>query len=345
MPYLPLLQSMSRRNNFRDCFIPSVLLCPLLLVQAGSAAAQFKPVTPSTTPPSGNQTRNPPPPIASGQPPTTFSVGVNLVHILATVRNQDGAVITNLNRADFQLTDDGVTQNIAVFERNTSLPLSVAVLIDTSASTRVDIHYEEESVLKFIPALLNAGNSSDAFALYSFNWRTNLEADFSRSQRRAEHALRSLKGEGGTSLYDAIYLASDNLAGREGRHVIVVVTDGNDTTSYKRFGDALKAAQRAEIVLYPIVAVPIENDAGREVGGEHALAALAAATGGRIFYPAGFAQLNEAFIDIIKELRTQYLLGFYPTGVTQTPGAFHPVTVTVKKQDLKVMSRSGYYEP
>lgn len=335
---------MSRPNYFGPCSLAAILLL-LLLSGQPDRAAQFKRAPSAAAHSSGSNQQQPAQPKPDVQSPTTFSVGVSLVHILASVRNEDGAVITNLNKSDFQLADDGVPQNIAVFERNTSLPLSVAVLIDTSASTRVDIHYEEESVLKFIPALLNAGNSSDAFALYSFNWRTNLEADFSRSQRRAEHALHSLKGEGGTSLYDAIYLASDNLTGREGRHVMVVVTDGNDTTSYKRFDDALKAAQRADIVLYPIVAVPIANDAGREVGGEHALATLAAATGGRIFYPANFAQLDEAFVDIIKDLRTQYLLGFYPTGVLQTPGAFHPVTVTVKRQDLKVTARSGYYEP
>ncbi len=335
---------MSSRSSFRAYAI--ACLFPFLLALLPPAIqAQFKPVNPTGTPPSDANRQNSSPPQPGVQPPTTFSVGVNLVHILATVRSQDGAVITNLNKPDFQLTDDGVAQNIAVFERNTSLPLSVAVLIDTSASTRIDIHYEEDSILKFIPALLNAGNSSDAFALYSFNWRTNLEADFSRSKRRAEHALHSLRGEGGTSLYDAIYLASDNLEGREGRHVMVVVTDGNDTTSYKRFGDALKAAQRADIVLYPIVAVPIENDAGREVGGEHALATLATATGGRIFYPLGFAQLDQAFIEIIKELRTQYLLGFYPKGVPQAPGVYHPIAVTAKDQNLRVISRSGYYEP
>ena len=329
---------MLRRNSSHAYFFPFALLFLLLLGET-EMAAQFKQVHPPAAPPPSSS------PKPDAQAPTTFSVGVNLVHVLATVRNEDGAVVTNLNKADFQLADNGVAQSVAVFERNTSLPLSVAVLIDTSASTRIDIQYEEASVLKFIPALLNAGNSSDAFALYSFNWRTNMEADFSRSQRRAERALHSLRGEGGTSLYDAIYLVSDNLAAREGRHVMVVVTDGNDTTSYKRFGDALKAAQRADVVLYPIVAVPIENDAGREVGGEHALATLAAATGGRIFYPAGFAQLDEAFIDIIKDLRTQYLLGFYPTGVTQNPGVFHPITVTVKEPKLKVISRSGYYGP
>lgn len=336
---------MLRHNGFQTGSI-SVALLALLLLGPPKISAQFKKVDPTPAPSTRTKKTQPAAePELMSQPPTTFSVGVNLVHILATVRDENGAVITNLNRSDFRLSVDAVPQKISVFERNTSLPLSVAVLIDTSASTRIDIHYEEESVLKFIPALLNAGNSSDAFALYSFNWRTTLEADFSRNRQRAQRALHGLKGEGGTSLYDALYLASDNLADREGRHVIVVVTDGNDTTSYKHFGDALRAVQRADIVVYPIVAVPIENDAGREVGGEHALATLATASGGHIFFPAGFSELDQAFADIIKDLRTQYLLGFYPASIGQTPGAYHPISVTVNQTNLKVISRSGYYEP
>jgi Ca-activated chloride channel family protein len=135
------------------------------------------------------------------------------------------------------------------------------------------------------------------------------------------------------------------LNGREGRHVMVVVTDGGDTTSYKRFDDALQAAQQADTVLYPIVVVPIANDAGRNVGGEHALATLASSTGGRIFYPEGFDHLDEAFGEILRELRTQYLLGFYPQGAPEQPKRYHPVGVKVRATGIRLSSRSGYYEP
>lgn len=280
---------------------------------------------------------------APGQP--TFSIKVNLVRLLVSVRDKAGALCTNLNKQDFLVTDSGVAQSLAVFERNTSLPLSVAILIDTSGSTERDLHYEQESVLRFIPTLLGAGNPSDTFALFSFNWRTNLEADYSRSLRRAEHALHALHGEGGTSLYDSVYLASDTLADRDGRHVMVVVTDGGDTTSYKTYQDALAAAQRADAVIYPIVVIPIAGDAGRNTGGEHALATLAASTGGRIFYPEGFNKLDEAFADILRELRTQYMLGYYPKGVLQEQQRFHPVKVQVHDVSMRVSARSGYYEP
>jgi Ca-activated chloride channel family protein len=280
----------------------------------------------------------------SGEGPT-FAIKVNLVRLLVSVRDATGAILTNLNKQDFRVADSGVPQEIAVFERNTSLPLSVAILIDTSGSTRIDLHYEVESVARFLPTLLGAGNPDDAFALFSFNWRTSLELDFTRNAKRAEHALHALHGEGGTSLYDTIYLAGDTLSDREGRHVIIVVTDGGDTTSYKHYEDALAAAQRADAVLYPIVVVPIPNEAGRNTGGEHALETLAASTGGRIFYPESFSQLDAAFADIIRELRTQYLLGFYPKSVREEPKRFHPVAVSTRDSSLKISSRRGYYEP
>jgi Ca-activated chloride channel family protein len=313
-----------------------------LLWLSAAARAQWKPVAPE--PQQKPQQTSPAQQRTPAEPPA-FSVKVNLVRLLVSVRNQSGALLTNLNKQDFHLLDSGVPQEIAVFERTTSLPLSVAILIDTSGSTQIDLHYEVDSVLKFIPTLLGAGNPDDTFALLSFNWRTNLEVDFSRNARRAERALHSLRGEGGTSLYDAIYLASDMLSGREGRHVMVVVTDGGDTTSYKRYEDALAAAQRADVVLYPIVVIPIEGDAGRNTGGEHALATLAAATGGRIFNPGGFDQLDQAFSDILQELRTQYLLGFYPHGVREQSRLFHPVKVELHDPLLRVTARSGYYEP
>jgi Ca-activated chloride channel family protein len=97
--------------------------------------------------------------------------------------------------------------------------------------------------------------------------------------------------------------------------------------------------------MYPIVVVPISGDVGRNTGGEHALATLAASTGGRIFYPEGFERLNAAFENIIRELRTQYLIGFYPRGMQQVPRRFHPVKVDLRDPSLRVTARTGYYEP
>jgi Ca-activated chloride channel family protein len=308
------------------------LAAALTLFSSPVASAQFKPATPPAHEGARDQT-------------PTFSVKVDLVRLLVSVRDQNGKLVTDLNKSDFQISDSGTPQQLSVFERNTSLPLSVAVMIDTSGSTLIDLRYEVQSVQRFIASLLKSGNPEDAFELFSFNWRTNLELDFSRSKSHAERALRALHGEGGTSLYDAIYLAGDTLSNREGRHVMIIVTDGGDTTSRKKYEDALVAAQQADAVLYPIVVLPVRTDAGRNTGGEHALATLAASTGGRIFNPQRLEELDTAFTDILLELRTQYLLGFYPKDVRQQPGLFHPVRVQLQNPELKINARNGYYEP
>jgi Ca-activated chloride channel homolog len=315
------------------------------LTLALNAWGQFKPANPPPTAGPAQQQQSPASDRPSPGTPPLFSVKVNLVRLLVSVRNAAGALLTSLDRQDFRILDSNIQQEIAVFERNTSLPLSVAVLIDTSGSTQIDLRYEKDSVLRFINALIGGGNPDDTFALFSFNWRTNMEADYSRNPKKAERALRGLHNDGGTSLYDAVYLASDTLADREGRHVMVIVTDGGDTASFKHYEDALAAAQRADTVLYPVVVIPIEADAGRNMGGEHALTTLATSTGGRIFYPEGPERLDAAFTDILRELRTQYLLGFYPKDVRAQPRLFHRVKVEVRDSSLKVNSRSGYYEP
>jgi Ca-activated chloride channel family protein len=188
------------------------------------------------------------------------------------------------------------------------------------------------------------GNPRDAVSLYTFNYEVTLVDSFTRRVNRIEDHLKFLKPEGGTSLYDAMFLAAPRLREREGRHIFVAVTDGGDTTSSKKYQDALDAAQKADAVVYPIVVVPITNPAGRNTGGEHALETLASSTGGRTFYPSVGPELDRVFFDILRDLRTQYLLGYYPHGVTTGDGKFHTVRLDVpRRKDLRISTRAGYY--
>jgi Ca-activated chloride channel homolog len=273
----------------------------------------------------------------------TFRVDVKLVRILATVKNRSGQLIGSLQKQDFQIFDNGVPQEIAVFEHHTEQPLSIAVMIDTSASTAIDLRYETESVNRFFRALFREGNPLDAAALFSFNWQTEELCSFTHHLDRLERAVRGLRGEGGTSMYDAIELVADELEPREGRHVMVVVTDGGDTTSAHNFHQALEAAQRADAVLYPILVVPIPNNPGRNTGGENALTTLAAGTGGRVFQPTLGEALDSAFTEVLRDLRTQYLIGYYPRQVPLTKEPFHRLEVRLRSPDLRVSARSGYY--
>jgi len=277
-------------------------------------------------------------------PEPVIRVDVRLVRLLVTVKDEAGRLVGGLEQDRFAVLDSGEPQKIAVFERQTAQPLSVSLLIDTSGSTAKDLKYEVDSASRFLRALTREGNPGDALALYSFNHDVTLQSGFTRRPERIQKALESLKAEAGTSLYDAIILAAEGFENRDGRHVMVVITDGGDTTSYRSFHDALEAAHRADAVIYPIVVVPITNDAGRNVGGEHALITLGRSTGGRTFFPSVGPALDAAFTEILRDLRTQYLIGYYPHRLPGSKKTYRRVQVSVSGDNLRAFSRDGYYE-
>lgn len=143
-------------------------------------------------------------------------------------------------------------------------------------------------------------------------------------------------------MYDAILLAADDIAERAGRHVLVVVSDGGDTVSTTSYHQALEAAHKADVVVYPVLTMPILNDAGRNIGGENALTQIAQTTGGKLFAP-GLNGLDDAFAEILRDLRTQYMIGFYPRGVPVPKDRFHRIEIKTTRPDLRVITRTGYY--
>jgi Ca-activated chloride channel family protein len=277
------------------------------------------------------------------QQPAVFRENVNLVHAVATVRNQAGNLVGALQKEDFEIYDNGVRQELAVFERQTEQPVSIILMIDTSGSTGKDLKYETDSASRFLRALLSEGSGRDAVALYGVNADVTQLRDFTHDYASLEQRFRYLYPEGATALFDAILLGSRSLEKREGRKVIIVVTDGDDTYSKTTSHQALEAAQLADAAIYPVVVVPITNDAGRNIGGEHVLTFMAEGTGGRTFMPTLGPQLDKAFSEIVTELRTQYMLGFYPHGVPATRDRFHKLEVRVKRPELRVSARNGYY--
>ena len=274
---------------------------------------------------------------------TTFRVDVKLVRMLATVKNAQGQLVGGLNKDEFTITDNDVPQEVALFERNTSQPLSIAMLVDTSRSTEREKRYELGAVRKFMKALVREGNPGDTLGLYSFNYQVTMEANFTRNMDRLDAALGRLKSEGATALYDAIYLAGDDLEHREGRRVVVVVSDGGDTISKVRFEKALEALHRANAVIYAVLLVPVAGDAGRNMRGENALTTLTNWTGGKIFFPTHGEALDEAFQQILRDLRTQYLIGYYPRNIAATKERFHKVKLGVTRPAHTVSARNGYF--
>ena len=280
---------------------------------------------------------------AFAQSPTVFKSNVSLVRAVATVKNQAGQLVGTLEKGDFEVWDNGARQEISVFEHHTGQTLSVALQIDCSGSTAKDLKYEADASSRFARALLEEGNLEDALSLYSFNWQVRQETRFSRDLKLLEARLKLLRGEAGTALYDALVFGARDLEPREGRKAIVVVTDGGNTVSKYTIDDALRAAQLADTVIYSVVVVPISNEVGRNIGGEHALQILAERTGGKIFFPAAGPELDRVFREIITELRTQYLIGFYPKDVPLTKDPFHRLEFKVKQPGMRVSARIGYY--
>jgi Ca-activated chloride channel family protein len=277
------------------------------------------------------------------QEPTVFRDTVTQVHVIASVKNPKGELVGTLQKSDFTILDNGAVQDIRVFERQSATPLSIALLIDVSGSTAKDLKYETDSAARFLKALLSEGNPEDAASLFTFDSDVTQVKHFTHNFVSLENALKYIRGSGGTSLYDAIYFAATDLEERQGRKVMVVISDGGNTTSSMLIGKCLKAAQMADAVIYPVVVVPITNEAGRNTGGEHALIFMQQGTGGRTFFPAVGKDLDQAFTDILAELRTQYFLGYYPKGVPLTKDPYHKLEIKVNRADLQVHARNGYY--
>jgi Ca-activated chloride channel family protein len=277
---------------------------------------------------------------------TTFRVDVSLVNVLVTVKDAQGAPLGDLDKEDFTILDGGVTRPVAVFERRTDRPLSVALMIDASLSTAIELEQERISAQRFVENLLREGSHpDDRVAVLKFSSYVDLLSDFSRSTRALSGALRSVRAESGTSMYDAILLGSEELAGRPGRRVMIIITDGGDTTSNTTFEQALRATHAIDGVIYGMIVMPIKSDAGRNTGGENALKALASNTGGATFVQLGTEDLDDAFDQILRNLRTQYLLGYYPPELPETNETFRFIEVAVNRSNVTVLARKGYFLP
>jgi Ca-activated chloride channel homolog len=240
----------------------------------------------------------------------TFKVDVHLVNVFVTVTDQHGAPIGGLTKDQFELSEDDVPQKIAIFSKESQLPLSIILAVDTSSSTRRDIRLELEAAKRFAHSILR---KQDALSLYQFSSEVDEVVPFTNELPRIDRGIHDVTVGGATVMYDAIYLASDTLINRQGRKVLVLITDGGDTTSSTSYQEALRAAQQSEALVYSIIVVPVESSAGRNTGGEHALIQLSNDTGGKYYYAANTPEVEKAFSEISDELRTQYLLAYYPS--------------------------------
>jgi len=274
---------------------------------------------------------------------STFKVDVKLVNVFVTVTDEHGTPIASLRKDNFNVLEDGRAQKIAVFDKESALPLSIVLAVDTSLSTRKDLPLELASARRFAHAILRP---VDALSLYQFSEIVSEVTSFTSDLKTIDRGIDHVRTGSATALYDALYLGSQALEPRQGRKVMVVITDGGDTVSKLDYQDAVRGAQQAEAIVYSIIVVPIEASAGRDTGGEHALIQLSEDTGGKYYYATSVSQLDDAFHRISDELRTQYLLAYYPSQ-RLSDSDFRRIQITVNgvpsASDFKVRHRTGYY--
>ena len=292
---------------------------------------------------------------------TTLKVEVNLVNILFNVRDKKGGLVGSLNKDDFKVFEDGKEQEVKYFNRETDLPLTIALLIDVSASQMNLIEIEKNAAYQFFGSVLR---KQDLAFLISFGEDSELLQDYTNSPKLLRAGLDGLQvssgvggfGPGpvptisqprGTVLYDAVYVASaDQLKGQVGRKVLVLITDGEDEGSKYKISQAIEAAQKADAIIYGFYYVDraFYMGHGMVFGGssDSALRQMSEDTGGHVFHVDRKMTLQDAFTELQEEMRSQYAIGYTPTNPAKD-GTFRKLEVRTTNKDWKVQARKGYY--
>jgi VWFA-related protein len=341
---------------------------------------------------------------ALAQEDAVFTSGVEVVNLLATVRDSKGLLVNDLTQDDFILKEDGKLQTIRYFSQQADLPLTVGILVDTSLSQRRILEQERTASSAFLGSVVEE-NKDQAFVL-SFDFEVKLLQDLTSSTALLQRALQDLElpagrvyrtgpsrplhwiepqrqlpggipwpgdrgrkrqprnrrgggspdggpGPIGTAMYDAVYLAADEvLHDQAGRKAVVLISDGVDMGSKVAAAEAIEVAQRADVVIYAVHYADDEGyrmQAGRTAGpdgwrprGEYALETLCNQTGGRLYRLSKDMTLAEIFEQVEQELRNQYSIGYTPTNDSQS-AEFRRIALSVKDGKYKVSTRAGYY--
>ena len=280
-----------------------VITSPLLLLVPITAMAlpQQQPA-PIERPPLVNQTPDIP----------TIHVESRLVSVALNVVDEHGAPVPGLQVTDFDLTEDNRPQKISFFDKESTTPLEIVLAIDASESVFPDERLERDAAKSFVKSLLR---EQDRIDLMAFSDNVDEVVSFTNNPKSIDSGLGRIQHGDATALYDAVYLASQRLAeapSTDGaRRVIVLITDGENTTRHGSYDAAIEQAERAGAMIYSLIIVPVDADAGRNTGGEHALIQMSNDTGGKYYYVEDKHDLGPAFQHVSDDLRTQYTVGYY----------------------------------
>jgi len=283
----------------------------------------------------------PPSPTAVQIPQTTIRTEVALVNVVFTATDRDGKMISGLKAEDFQVFEDNKPQTVDYFNdwtKESDIPHTIALLIDTSGSVKARLEYEKKTAVEFFRNVLR--ENKDLALIIQFDKEVNLVQDFTEDIDRLTAALDSLRAGNATALYDAIYLAvEEKLKQETGRKVIVIITDGTDTSSKIKEREAIEVAQRNDVLIYGI------GVRGTDVVSFDVLKKFSRDTGGNFFSPGfRFEEIREAFRAIGEELKGQYSLAYRTTN-PKRDGSFRRIDLRCKVPGVNIKARRGYYAP
>ncbi len=292
--------------------------------------------------------------------PSVLKVRTEVVNVYTVVRDKQGRLISNLNKDDFELTEDGVPQTIRYFSRGADAPLTLALMIDTSPSQQRVLPLEQREAIDFINEIMRP---KDLTSVLHFDVEVELLQDFTASTSFLTRAISETvinggaqgplpgtfptSGAGATHLYDAVWLVSTQLMNTQvGRKVAIMLTDGEDQGSKETLKAALEAAQKADLI---ICSVDIVDRAfyglnNMSFNGDSVLKKFSEETGGEVIRVTRQRDASAAFREIADQLRTQYLLGYTPTNLARN-GKYRKIEVRVRGKSYKVQARRGYYAP
>lgn len=266
-----------------------------------------------------------------------ISLRSDLVLVTVTVMGAQG----ELGPEDFEVLEDGVPQRIVFFSGEAALPLRLVVLFDTSLSVKDRLEFQKQAVARFFRLVMRP---RDQAALISVSTEAVLRQEFTEDVSRLIGAIRGLRAEGATALYDALVMGAEYVGTVQGRRILVVLSDGRDTISRVPLVQAVRRLQEVGATVYAITLRESSSASAWEVIGETTLQTLAQHTGGEVFSPVRLEELDPVFARVAEQLRMQYVLGFYSTNEARD-GTFRRLTVRVKRAGVIARAREGYYAP
>jgi len=292
---------------------------------------------------SGDAGKNP-------QAPYRFETSVDAVHLTVSITKKNGSLVTDLKEMDFQVYEDGISQELTFFARGTDAPVDIMLLVDASGS--MDVISKVANIRNAAIQLIYSLDPEDRVAVYAFDKHLYEALAFTEDKEAAVSKLQTIEPFGSTALYDAVALASTEMQHRGfGRRAMVVMTDGVDTSSELSIGEAVERAKGLDVPVYSVrVLSPLDDPEsdryvgvhGREAKEEDGLRRFSEETGGRLFEASEIGALRLVALRIREELKTQYRLGYVPNNTTKD-GSFRRIDIETRRGGVVVHARQGYY--